>query len=327
MEPIKISLIIPTCNRVDMLRRALVSVLAQENCGSFEVIVVDDGSTDETVAMVRSEFPAVRLLQQDHKGAPAARNLGIQHARGCYLALLDDDDELMPDSLAVRMKALDENLSVDMVCADYQNYVKNCSEGPSAFGYIQIHTICELADARAGLLLCRNFFDAQLRRPISSTITLMFRRSSVQHEEMVFDEALLMGQDWEFALRYSIRRTIGLLPVVVAKRHCHGANMARQRERCAIGQILLDRKVLAWSVLTPEQRVFMRKRLDEDLFESAYYFSTKRGRVLTALKYWCASCMHGLTAKKIRLLARCLFKPKVASRMIMVCLYGFGMLA
>ncbi|HEY0792572.1 MAG TPA: glycosyltransferase family A protein [Chthoniobacterales bacterium] len=98
------SVIIPTYNRKHFLRRALRSVMRQ-SCQDFEVIVVDDGSTDGTEAMVAG-FPRVVYLRQQNRGPGAARNLGWERATGDYLAFLDSDDLWFPWTLATFARCL-----------------------------------------------------------------------------------------------------------------------------------------------------------------------------------------------------------------------------
>ena len=92
----RISVIIPAFNAADMIVSCLQSVVG---VGETEVIVVDDGSSDGTAGLVRSEFPEVIVLQQPNKGVSAARNAGIQAATGDYLAFVDADDSLSHGAL------------------------------------------------------------------------------------------------------------------------------------------------------------------------------------------------------------------------------------
>lgn len=93
------SVIIPSYNRADLVVRALDTVFAQQ-LRDFEVIVADDGSTDGTPEAVARFGDAVRFVRQSNQGPGAARNLGIQHATGEYLAFLDSDDLWFPWTLA-----------------------------------------------------------------------------------------------------------------------------------------------------------------------------------------------------------------------------------
>lgn len=93
------SIVLPTYNRARLLEETLESVFAQEFT-DFEVLVVDDGSTDDTPAVLARYGERVRVLRQPNQGQGAARNLGIQHATGEYVVFLDSDDLWFPWTLA-----------------------------------------------------------------------------------------------------------------------------------------------------------------------------------------------------------------------------------
>jgi glycosyltransferase involved in cell wall biosynthesis len=86
----KFAVVVPTFNRKAVLRQC-IEALAKQDYPDFEVIVVDDGSTDQTSEMIVDEFPKVRFLTQDHRGPAAARNRGVAGARGEIIAFTDDD--------------------------------------------------------------------------------------------------------------------------------------------------------------------------------------------------------------------------------------------
>lgn len=91
----KISVIIPTYNRERTIKRCISSITSQTT-PPYEIIIVDDGSTDKTISIV-NEFKAnIKIIKQNHRGAQAARNLGILNAQGDYIAFLDSDDEWLP---------------------------------------------------------------------------------------------------------------------------------------------------------------------------------------------------------------------------------------
>jgi len=99
VEP-AISVIIPTFDRAAYLGESINSILAQEG-PSFEVIVVDDGSTDETPSVLASYGSNVRVVQQPNSGIAAARNAGVRAARGDFVAFHDSDDIALPGRLAI----------------------------------------------------------------------------------------------------------------------------------------------------------------------------------------------------------------------------------
>lgn len=103
--PNKISVIIPTYNRREFLARAIDSVLDQ-SWQDFELIVVDDGSTDDTARSVAGYGGRVRYLYQENRGPAAARNTGVRAAEGELIAFLDSDDRFAPEKLAVQQAAM-----------------------------------------------------------------------------------------------------------------------------------------------------------------------------------------------------------------------------
>ncbi|QGY40141.1 glycosyltransferase [Pseudodesulfovibrio cashew] len=133
----KISVTLPCYNCGETVGRALDSILAQ-TCGDFEVVAVDDGSTDHT-ASVLAEYVRrdgrVRTFSIEHGGVVAAANAAIEAARGRYIARMDADDEMLPERLAAQAGLLDENPGLGLVgcrvrfggcresCAGYAHYV------------------------------------------------------------------------------------------------------------------------------------------------------------------------------------------------------------
>jgi glycosyltransferase involved in cell wall biosynthesis len=103
-----ISVVVPLYNKQSLLRRALDSIFAQTR-GDFEVIVVDDGSTDESLEEAKNiKEPRLRVISQRNQGPGAARNRGAAETHGEYLAFLDADDEWLPDFLRKSLDALEQ---------------------------------------------------------------------------------------------------------------------------------------------------------------------------------------------------------------------------
>jgi glycosyltransferase involved in cell wall biosynthesis len=111
----RVSVIIPTFNRADLIREAIESVLAQ-TYRDFEIIVADDGSTDQTKEVVAQFSDTITYLPLPHRGQPAAtRNGGLRIARGEFVAFLDSDDLFLPHKLALQVVALETHPEVGMV--------------------------------------------------------------------------------------------------------------------------------------------------------------------------------------------------------------------
>ena len=103
-----ISVVIPTYNRIELLKRSIDSVINQTIKPS-EIIIVDDGSNDGTEAMVKKKYDSLKLIKQKNKGASAARNSGIKASSGEWICFLDSDDEWKNDKLEKQITAVANN--------------------------------------------------------------------------------------------------------------------------------------------------------------------------------------------------------------------------
>ena len=112
-----ISVIVPTYNRAHTLSRALDSVLAQTHPAD-EVIVIDDGSTDSTVEVIQNSYPDVKLIQQQNSGVSAARNRGIYASHCDWIALLDSDDEWLPNKLDKQLALVSQHPEYKIIHSD-----------------------------------------------------------------------------------------------------------------------------------------------------------------------------------------------------------------
>lgn len=108
---VDLSIIIPCYNNAPYLKACMDSVLRQETAYSFEAVVIDDGSTDETPAILNSyrDDPRVTLLRQENKGHSGARNAGLTLCRGRYILFHDSDDTLLPGSINALLRCAFEN--------------------------------------------------------------------------------------------------------------------------------------------------------------------------------------------------------------------------
>ena len=119
----KISVIIPTFNRLDLLKRAIDSVLNQ-SIKPYDIIVVDDGSIDDTSEMIQHKYKSINLIQQKNSGVSAARNNGIKNAQGDWIALLDSDDEWGKNKLEEQVNNLTDNPKYEF-CHTNEIWIRN----------------------------------------------------------------------------------------------------------------------------------------------------------------------------------------------------------
>jgi len=119
----KVSVIIPTFNRFSLISRAIDSVLNQ-TIKPFEIIVVDDGSSDNTSTFIKNNYKSVKLIKQNNLGVSKARNVGIKNSSGDWIALLDSDDEWEKNKLEVQIKSLSE-YDYYSVCHTNEIWIRN----------------------------------------------------------------------------------------------------------------------------------------------------------------------------------------------------------
>ena len=128
MQKPQVSVIVPLYNKAKFVERCLDSI-AKQRCSDFEAIVVNDGSTDggEAIAMRYTADPRFRVLHQANAGPGAARNRGIENARGDVVAFLDADDLWLPESLEVNLGILARHQSIASVSGGWIEYPEGVS--------------------------------------------------------------------------------------------------------------------------------------------------------------------------------------------------------
>lgn len=138
----KVSIIIPTYNRSELLRFTLESVLAQ-TYPNIEIIVVDDGSIDDTAAMLKQYANHITYIQQDNQDVAAARNTGIQAASGEYLTFIDDDDLMLPKKIEQQVHVLTARPSIGLVHCGYW-YIDKYGNRLETVSFLPAGTLKEL---------------------------------------------------------------------------------------------------------------------------------------------------------------------------------------
>lgn len=257
-----ISVIIPTYNRETVLPRAIGSVLAQKGA-ELELIIVDDGSTDNTRSLygVRSteygekecSIPRtpltvrVRFLSQSNKGPAAARNTGINHAKGEWIAFLDSDDEWKPGKLQAQIKFFDENPGY-LICQTEEIWVRNGTR----VNPMKKHKKYGGCIFEKCLPLC----------VVSPSAVMMHRK--LFDEVGLFDESLPACEDYDLWLRIAAKYPIGLIETPhIIKYGGHADQRSREFPAMDRFRIRSLAKILKEGLLTPEQEAAAKKALTE----------------------------------------------------------------
>ncbi len=248
MSTPRVSILIPTYNRAALLREALDSVFSQ-SFSDFEVIVVDDGSTDDTREVV-AEYAGVEYVYTDHGGPARARNAGMQRARGEFLCYLDSDDLYYPHKLALQVEWLDANPDCGMVYTEFSAF-----DGDGLWDEFHLktyhksafrHSRCaydRLFSEQSGLDRNRvlaglgndkwrqrseyrgHVFDAYLFDTIVFTNSMMFRRSLLETVGLQ-DPYFGHFHDLEFALRLCRAGKVGFIDNPTYKLRYHPAQVS-----------------------------------------------------------------------------------------------------
>ena len=180
----RVSVVIPAYNHARFLPDALESVLAQ-TFRDFEVLVVDDGSTDNTGEVVAAFAPRVRYIHQHNGGPSRARNTGIRHTTGEYVAFLDADDTWMPEKLALQVGYLDTHPDAGLV---FTKVMVTTEAGQQLYTYPHRYRY----ERRA--------FERLLLWSYGSMNVVMLRRLCFDKLGF-FDESLRAAEDWDMWLR------------------------------------------------------------------------------------------------------------------------------
>ena len=194
----KVAVVIPCYNGRNFIREAIASVRAQ-TCQSFELLVVDDGSTDDSLAVIRGAD--AKVLEQQNAGVSSARNAGLKATTAPYVVFLDADDRLHPDALTAGLAELETDPSITMTFGanaiiDRDGHAIGRNPQPRArFGFWEV-----LAGVTPGPSQC------------------MFRRSSLE-QAGGFNPRFHHGEDWELYLRL-----VQLGPIT-----CHGREISDYR--------------------------------------------------------------------------------------------------
>ena len=202
-----VSVVVPTHNRAHLIGETLRSILTQ-TLQDFEVIVVDNGSTDGTDRVVAAlADPRIRYHWQEDSGLPAnSRNVGIRMARGRYIAFLDSDDLWLPRKLALQVEFMEAHPEVAFTCTNAVAF-----DGNGIHGRLNKVTLAGRRTARH--LLLGNFI---------TTLTVMVRRSCLEVVGLFNeDPALRTVEDFELWLRLAARFPVAYLPEVTARHRLH----------------------------------------------------------------------------------------------------------
>lgn len=246
MSEYRISVVIPSYNRETELVRALQSVSAQ-TYPVHEIIVIDDGSTDDTATLIKSHFPAVTYQRIEQSGVSVARNKGIENCTGNWIALLDSDDEWLPDKLSKQIQALQCNpeyilCHTDEIWIRNGNRVNPMNKYRKQGGFIYQHCLPVCAISPSSVLIKKTVFE----------------------EVGLFDPLLPVCEDYDFWLRVCSRYPALFVDELLLKKYGgHRDQLSTKHWGMDRFRIAALSKILESNILTNTDAIATRKILLE----------------------------------------------------------------
>jgi glycosyltransferase involved in cell wall biosynthesis len=209
-----VSVIIPVYKGAAFIALSIESVLAQSHL-DLDLIIVNDGSPDNSVAVIQPYFadPRVKYIEQQNAGVAAARNTGIRAATGDYIALLDQDDLWLPDKLACQVEYLDKHPEIALVHSNIHFIGEAGERIPDPEWAWVAPTYGQVLPELV-----------QWNRICTCTVLL---RKSVLEQVGLFRQELAPADDWDLWLRVAARHPIGFVDAVTACYRVHQGNESR----------------------------------------------------------------------------------------------------
>lgn len=295
------SVIIPSYNYGRYLPAAMSSVLAQRD-GDLELIVVDDGSSDDSVEIARAcRDRRVRVIAGSHRGLGSTRNTGIRSARGRYIAFLDADDVWVPDKLARQHAVFDRQPSVGLVYTRFGLIDADGRRRSRGYGY--------LSPAPSGAVL-RYLVRGNV---VGTPSTVCFRHDLVA-DGVAFDETDTQVEDWHFYLSLAPRCAFAYVPRTLVFHRQHDANFQadvprRLAQSRATAQFALDQadahlkatpadlrrmqaRLAAYIDAMAAREYVKAGRLDQARLHAGRALSRYPWRATEAVLYLCSSLGH-----------------------------------
>jgi glycosyltransferase involved in cell wall biosynthesis len=258
MEPARrprVSVVMPAYNSAATVKDAIESVLAQ-TYPDFEIVVIDDGSVDDTERVVRQFGDRVRYFKQENGGVSVARNTGIKKSLGTYVAFLDSDDIWVPGKLAEQIPWLEADPKVGLVYCDWAvtsgEAVLQSSrhkELPAASGYV---------------------FDELIQSGFILTSGVIVRRACLD-DVGDFDTSLAIAEDYDLWLRISYRWKLQLVDQCLLTKRSWDGSLSSNLKSTALARIMLFKKALKeLPGMTSRSRKLMRRQLALSYWDVGY---------------------------------------------------------
>jgi glycosyltransferase involved in cell wall biosynthesis len=301
-----ISAVIPAYNCAAFIEEAIDSILRQSQ-PIDEIIIVDDGSTDNTEELVRSMAnntanPTIVYTKQDNEGPSSARNRGIEIAKGDWIAFLDADDRWTPNKIALQMAALEKEPTLQLIAGDM---TETDQQGAILVeSVLAKHDLLDKFQTLAGRPI-PNVLTALLNKNFIPTGTVLVKRAVLQ-DVGGFNPHIRFGEDLELWAKIACHHPITCLPEVLMYRRQHGGNATQSTVPMLEDLVKVMRSITVYG--------------SEQLMQQGAYPNTLVASAFADLAYWHFSQCNYRLARKIFTLSIKEHPNKRAFFYAMICL-------
>lgn len=279
-----VSVIIPAYNAEKYVLEAIRSVLDQDYA-SIEILLVDDGSTDNTAALVEREAPQVRIIRQDNAGTAAAKNTGLSHASGELICFLDADDGWFPGKLTAQANYLQQHPEVGLV---YHSWLIWNGHPPKP-QQPNILKADEIDPEQSGWIYHKLLLDCMV-----STPTVMIRRH-IAEKIGFFETSLTNGEDYNYWLRVSRRCEIHKLTGVYSFYRQVANSLTNTPKPKNFEYLVIQQAIEKWGGASQDGGSLTTKQINRRLAELAFgfgYIHYHRGSAKLARQAFLGAIRH-----------------------------------
>ncbi|MBI3381555.1 MAG: glycosyltransferase [Aquabacterium sp.] len=336
--PRLVSVIIGAYNSARHVGETIDTMLAQ-TYRPLELIIVDDGSTDDTWQVLQSYGDRIVAVRQANGGVPAARNTGLEHARGEFIALMDHDDLCMPERIAAQIALLDQHPEIGLCCTEFSAF---SDQGPIAERYSPYYYAQCAADRggaaaqfpRKTTLNVASCLPGPLSAPVNVPVylgsvydtmacgnfahppTVLFRAELID-QIGGFDPKARLSTDWDWLVRAARVTDFAYIdhPLLNYRRSSTQISSERYNKNASVDVVSVAERIAARDPELRRRRgPALRKLLSEVTIDAAYANSEDRPRLAIGLltkAAWRYRAFNGTAA-------RALFKAMVPDTVLNV---------
>ncbi len=262
-----VSVVIPAYNCAEHIAEALDSALAQDYANK-EIIVIDDGSTDDTVQVLETYADQIRLIKQENSGSAVARNRGIEESRGELIAFLDSDDLWLPGKLSLQVAYLAAHPETGLV---YNNWLEwNVDES----GQYTLPTIPPIPENQFEIIESKSgwIYNQLINDCIVHTTAALVRREILE-QSGYFDPSLRKGQDYDLWFRISRLTRIDKLAATLSLYRINLKSITFNPRSTNYGYLIMKNAIDKWGEQGPDGTVTDKNLINERLYSLCYGFA------------------------------------------------------